>query len=81
MGHLNITGDGSRCVLTGTTSNPAMYAGDWLAAIPIPFHVEGGPELRAAVAAVTARLTAALARRRATEVDTQASASSCFGSC
>ena len=50
----------TRCVLTGTTSNPAMYAGEWLAAIPIPFHVEGGPELRAAVAAVAARLTAAL---------------------
>jgi hypothetical protein len=28
-----------------------MYAGDWLAAIPIAFHVEGGPELQAAVAA------------------------------
>jgi hypothetical protein len=37
-----------------------MYAGEWLAAIPITFQVEGGPELRAAVAAVTARLTAAL---------------------
>jgi predicted DNA-binding transcriptional regulator YafY len=60
MGRLNRTGDGARCVLTGTTSNPAMYAGEWLAAIPIPFHVVGGPELRAAVAAVTARLTAAL---------------------
>jgi hypothetical protein len=60
MGQLNSTGDGARCVLTGTTSNPAMYAGEWLAAIPIPFHVDGGPELRAAVAAVTARLTAAL---------------------
>jgi hypothetical protein len=34
-----------------------MYAGEWLAAIPITFHVEGGPELRAAVAA---GLTAAL---------------------
>ena len=52
-------GDG-RCVLVGTTGNPAMYAGEWLAAIPIPLHVEGGPELRAAVAALTARLTAAL---------------------
>jgi predicted DNA-binding transcriptional regulator YafY len=52
--------DESRCVLVGTTSNPVMYAGEWLAAIPIPFHVEGGPELRAAVAALTARLTAAL---------------------
>jgi hypothetical protein len=37
-----------------------MYAGEWLAAIPITFHVRGGPELRAAVAAVTARLAAAL---------------------
>ena len=42
------------------TSNPAMYAGEWLAAIPIRFHVQGGPELRAAVAAVAERMTAAL---------------------
>jgi len=60
MGRLGPTGDGERCVLTGTTSNPAMYAGEWLAAIPLRFHVEGGPELRAAVAAVAQRLTAAL---------------------
>ena len=60
MGRLERTGDGARCVLTGTTSNPAMYAGEWLAAIPVRFHVEGGPELRAAVAAVAARLAAAL---------------------
>jgi predicted DNA-binding transcriptional regulator YafY len=60
MGRLSPAGDSARCVLTGTTSNPALYAGEWLAAIPIPFHVEGGPELRSAVAAVTARLTAAL---------------------
>jgi predicted DNA-binding transcriptional regulator YafY len=60
MGRLDRTGDGARCVLTGSTSNPAMYAGEWLAAIPLPFHVEGGPELRAAVAALTDRLTAAL---------------------
>lgn len=60
MGRLSPVGDSARCVLTGSTSNPAMYAGEWLAAIPIPFYVEGGPELRAAVAAVTARLTAAL---------------------
>ena len=60
MGRLRSIDDGARCVLTGTTSNPAMYAGEWLAAIPIPFHVAGGPELRAAVAAVTDRLTAAL---------------------
>ena len=60
MGRLTRTSNGERCVLTGTTSNPAMYAGEWLAAIPIQFHVEGGPELRAAMAAVTERLTAAL---------------------
>lgn len=60
MGLLERTSDGARCVLTGTTSNPSMYAGEWLAAIPIPFHVVGGPELRAAVAAVAERLTAAL---------------------
>jgi predicted DNA-binding transcriptional regulator YafY len=59
MGRLERLDDG-RCVLVGTTGNPAMYAGEWLAAIPIPLYVEGGPELRAAVAALTARLTAAL---------------------
>jgi hypothetical protein len=37
-----------------------MYAAEWLAAIPITFHVEGGPELRAAIADVATRLTAAL---------------------
>jgi predicted DNA-binding transcriptional regulator YafY len=60
MGRLERAGDGERCILIGTTSNPAMYAGEWLAAIPIRFHVEGGPELRAAVAALAERLTAAL---------------------
>jgi predicted DNA-binding transcriptional regulator YafY len=60
MGRLSAVGDGARCVLSGTTSNPAMYAGEWLAAIPVPFQVEGGPELRAAVAALAARLTTAL---------------------
>ena len=64
MGRLERTADGQRCVLTGTTSNPAMYAGEWLAPIPIPFHVDGGPELRDAMAAVAARLTAALAEHR-----------------
>ena len=59
MGRLNRTGDGARCMLAGTTSNPSMYAGEWLAAIPIRFHAGGGPELRAAVAAVAERLTAA----------------------
>jgi predicted DNA-binding transcriptional regulator YafY len=60
MGRLNRIDDGARCVLTGTTSNPAMYAGEWLAAIPIGFQVAGGPELRAAVTAVAQRLTVAL---------------------
>ena len=60
MGRLERTGGGKRCVLTGTTSNPAMYAGEWLAAIPVPFRAEGGPELRAAVATVADRLRAAL---------------------
>ena len=64
MGRLERAGDGERCVLTGTTSNPAMYAGEWLAAIPIPFHVEGGPELRAAVAAVAERLDGRPGRAR-----------------
>ncbi len=61
MGRLERTSDGKQCVLIGTTSNPAMYAGEWLAPIPIRFHVEGGPELRAATAAVAERLTTALA--------------------
>jgi len=60
MGRLERIDGGARCVLTGTTSNPAMYAGEWLAAIPVRFRVAGGAELRAAVAAVTERLTAAL---------------------
>jgi predicted DNA-binding transcriptional regulator YafY len=60
MGRLEPAGDGTRCVLTGTTSNPGMYAGEWLAGIPVPFRVEGGPELRAAVVAVTERLRAAV---------------------
>jgi predicted DNA-binding transcriptional regulator YafY len=52
--------DGDRCVLTGSTTNTQMYAQEWLAAIPFGFTVEEGPELRAAVAAVAARFTAAL---------------------
>jgi predicted DNA-binding transcriptional regulator YafY len=66
MGRLERTSDNDRCVLTGTTSNPVMYASEWLAAIPVTFHVQGGPELRAAVAAIAERLTAAVgAGRRA----------------
>jgi predicted DNA-binding transcriptional regulator YafY len=59
MGRLEPLGD--RCVLTGSTSNPAMYAQEWLASVPFAFRVDGGPELRAAVAAVAARFAAALA--------------------
>jgi predicted DNA-binding transcriptional regulator YafY len=66
MGRLEPAG-GARCVLTGTTNNPSMYAGDWLASIPVPFRVEGGPELRAAVAAVAERLTTALTTALSTE--------------
>ncbi|HEX7303972.1 YafY family protein [Lentzea sp.] len=59
MGRLHPAGDG--CVLVGSTNNPAMYAQEWLAAVPFDFRVEGGDELRAAVAAVATRFAAALA--------------------
>ena len=49
------------CVLVGSTSNPTMYAQEWLANVPFDFRVEGGPELRDAIAALAARMTAALA--------------------
>jgi predicted DNA-binding transcriptional regulator YafY len=58
MGRLEPSDNG--CVLTGSTSNPAMYAEEWLATVPFPFRVEAGPELRTAVASVAARFTAAL---------------------
>jgi predicted DNA-binding transcriptional regulator YafY len=60
MGRLIRTDDPRACVLTGSTNNPAMYAGEWLAAIPVPFRVEAGPELRDAVRAVAGRLAAAV---------------------
>ncbi|MEV4682370.1 helix-turn-helix transcriptional regulator [Streptomyces kurssanovii] len=59
MGRLEPLGDG--CVLLGSTRNPDMYAQEWLARIPLSFRVEGGEELRAAVAALVARFTAAVA--------------------
>lgn len=52
--------DESRCVVVGSTNNPTMYAGEWLAGMPFDFTVEGGPELRAAVAAVAAKLARAV---------------------
>jgi predicted DNA-binding transcriptional regulator YafY len=58
MGRLEPLGDG--CVLVGSTSNPTMYAQEWLASVPFAFQVEGGAELRAAVAAVASRFAAAL---------------------
>ncbi|WP_369372249.1 helix-turn-helix transcriptional regulator [Promicromonospora sp. Populi] len=58
MGRLEASGEG--CVLVGTTRNPAMYAGEWLASVPFPFRVEEGPELRAAVVALAKRFAAAV---------------------
>ena len=58
MGRLEPLDDG--CVLVGSTSNPAMYAQEWLAGVPFDFRVEGGPELRHAVADLAVRLGAAL---------------------
>ncbi|WP_433305804.1 helix-turn-helix transcriptional regulator [Actinoplanes sp. CA-030573] len=59
MGRLEPDGD-ERCVLTGSTRNPAMYAQEWLSVIPFPFSVLEGPELRDAVAEVAARFGAAV---------------------
>jgi predicted DNA-binding transcriptional regulator YafY len=61
MGRLEPSGDG--CVLVGSTSNPAMYAQEWLASVPFAFRVDGGQELRAAVATLAARFAAAMAKR------------------
>ena len=58
MGRLEPLGSG--CVLIGSTSNPVMYAQEWLPNIPFPFRVEGGPELRATVTEVARRLTDAV---------------------
>jgi predicted DNA-binding transcriptional regulator YafY len=59
MGRLEPCGDG--CALVGSTRNPAMYAQEWLANVPLSFRVDGGPELRAAVADLASRLTHAVA--------------------
>ncbi len=58
MGRLEPSGE--RCVLVGSTNNPAMYAQEWLAGVPFDFRVEGGTELRAAVATLASRLAGAL---------------------
>jgi hypothetical protein len=59
MGRLEPADGG--CVLVGSTRNPQMYAQEWLASVPFPFRVDGGPELRAAVGALAQRLAAAVA--------------------
>ncbi|GAA5190118.1 WYL domain-containing protein [Rugosimonospora acidiphila] len=61
MGRLEPAPDG--CVILGSTSNPAMYAREWLAGVPFAFRVVGGPELRAAVTSLANRCAAALADR------------------
>lgn len=53
----------SGCVLVGSTNNPAMYAQEWLAALPFAFRVEGGDELRAAVASLASRCADAVSAR------------------
>jgi predicted DNA-binding transcriptional regulator YafY len=58
MGRLEAAGEG--CVLVGSTSNPTMYAQEWLARLPFGFRVEGGPELRVAFAVLASRFAAAL---------------------
>jgi predicted DNA-binding transcriptional regulator YafY len=58
MGRLEPTATG--CVLVGSTRNPTMSAREWLATAPFPFHVDGGPELRAAMTDLAARCAAAI---------------------
>ncbi|MEZ5375672.1 MAG: WYL domain-containing protein [Acidimicrobiales bacterium] len=58
MGRLEAVDD-SRCRLRGTTSNPAMYAGEWLAGVPHAFHVVEGRELRSALVELAERLLTA----------------------
>jgi predicted DNA-binding transcriptional regulator YafY len=61
MGRLEPIDDGARCLLVGSTNDAADYAGERLAAVPFPFRVEGGPELREAVSALSRRFAAAVA--------------------
>ena len=58
MGRLEPAGE--TCVLIGSTSNPTMYAQEFLAVVPFTFRVEAGEELRAAVARVAQRFAAAV---------------------
>ncbi len=58
--HADADGTADGCVLTGSTQNPQMYAAEWLAAVPFDYRVDGGPELRAAIATLATRLTTSL---------------------
>jgi len=60
MGRLEPLGH-HRCLVTGSTSNPTMYAAEWLAGMPFELTVEGGPELRRAAAAVAAKMARSVA--------------------
>lgn len=62
MGTLSSLDKAMRTTLRGSTNNPNMYAGEWLARIPIRFQIIEGPELRQAVAAVADRMAAAASR-------------------
>jgi predicted DNA-binding transcriptional regulator YafY len=57
LGRLSPAG-ADRCRLTGTTSNPFWYA-QQLTAVPVPFTITGGPELRDATRTIAHRLLAA----------------------
>ena len=58
MGEL--VADGDDCLLLGTTSNPDMYAGEWLAQVQLPFVIEGGDELIDAMRRLTDKLRGSL---------------------
>lgn len=45
--------------LTGSTSNPTSYA-EWLVALPVPFRIVSGPELRTVVSELGQRLLRAV---------------------
>lgn len=55
-----ITDHPQGCLLRGTTQNPAMYAGEYLARLPFAFTVLEGPELAEAVRELAGRLAAAV---------------------
>jgi len=61
MGQLQPLGE-DRCVVVGSTSNPVMYAGEWLAGMPFEITVEGGEELRRAVTELSQRMARAVAK-------------------